>query len=138
LDKKEVMENIETNKIEYCPYCNADTQYDVVFPEMYRTGQSKVQQDTQFLKSKFDYGEHACRIFSTWKCRVCRKLLFIVNDSPQYGDSKILFKFPTKLKTNDTLKEILPENVLEDFVFAVKCFEFGEYRASAAMCSKPS
>jgi len=51
-------------------------------------------------------------------------------------DTELIGQYPSSIRSDSNFSDSVPKEVLEDFESALKCFEFGEYRASVAMCRR--
>ncbi len=128
--------NVPTKKIK-CPHCGTSAKFYLEIPRIDNelTDQSK---DKRWLQatysSKEDYN-YILYEYTIWRCDICEKLVFraIKIRRGFGGDIKLVYQYPNQMYSEFSFRDFLPPDVLEDFDSGVKCYEFEEYRAAAAM-----
>lgn len=128
----DIKEKIPRNRLAHCPHCKARTQCDLVFPSLYKDDRDISAGERSTYVNR--YG--TTFVYSIWKCRACGRLLFRVTKHEKYRDPVVLAEFPSGVWIDADFDDVVSPDVLEDFRSALKCFEFGEYRASAAMARR--
>ncbi len=118
-----------------CPYCGAMAQFNLFFPNAAHKNEKEANLQIDmagFGKREIDYYE-----YRIWACQVCNSLVFrAYYKRYEYSSYKLIGQFPSHIRIDTGFGKIVPGNILEDFLGALKCYEFGEYRASAALCRR--
>lgn len=127
---------IPLNRLAYCPHCESKTQLDMVFPPWAKNQDSRPQPKLSESEASFSDQYDNMTVFFIWRCRVCEKLVFSATYFPRGRAPKSLTVYPSGLGSDSQFSEVVPPDVLEDYLSAIKCFEFEEYRACAAMCRR--
>lgn len=124
---------IPFNKPFICPHCATKAQFNLIFPDL----NNEKNEDVEHKKASYDLDDLLSYIYTIWQCQVCTKLVFRANEyHKNRSASKIVGQFPSSIRVDTDFQGNVPEEILEDFESALKCFEFDEYRASAAMCRR--
>jgi hypothetical protein len=123
---------IPFNKSFICPHCGTKAQFNLIFPDL----NNEKSEDVEHKKASYDLDSYTSYSYTIWRCQVCEKLLFRAVEVPNYGQSRVVGQFPSSIRVDTDFRGNVPEEILEDFESALKCFEFDEYRPSAAMCRR--
>jgi hypothetical protein len=86
--------------------------------------------------ASYDLDDLISYTYMIWQCQVCKKLVFRANEYHKYRGSRLVGQFPSSVRADTNFGDAVPKEILEDFEAALKCFEFDEFRAAAAMCRR--
>jgi hypothetical protein len=131
---KEMNHEFPFSRSFFCPHCGTKAQFNLIFPNI--AGQNEENRDKQIKKASFEVRTVESHLYKIWRCQVCHRLTFRARRVPKYGQDEIIGQFPSNIRLDTDFGETVSPGILDDFASAIKCFEFNEYRASAALCRR--
>lgn len=119
-----------------CPHCNTKAQFNLMFPEI--DWRNKDETLSNVEKASWEIGTGTFKYsYYIWKCQVCSKLVFRAHEKSIYKPGATLIgQFPSIIRLDSKFEDLVPKEILEDFLSAIKCFEFQEFRPASAMCRR--
>jgi len=117
-----------------CPHCDTKSQFNLIFPDLNNEDKERFISDLKI--ASYDFNNELSYTYMIWQCQVCKKLVFRANEYHKYRGSKIIGQFTSDIRMDTNFQDSVPEEILQDFETALKCFEFDEYRPAAAMCRR--
>jgi hypothetical protein len=131
----EIQESLPYINSFICPHCNTRAQFNLIFPQIDRKRRDEYAANMK--TAIFVEDDSVTYTYLIWRCQVCEKLVFRASSQySTYGDAKIVGQFPSGIRIDSAFVDCVPPEILVDYESALKCYEFDEYRPSAAMCRR--